>query len=225
MSKPADQGNGAQLEPWLSRVDALLGGTPEGHPSSALLSAHAAGDLSATERGAITAHLQGCNLCRELHAAARAGLDEAERIERGLALEAALRSPPGPPQATNAVHVPFLIAPPPAPRALAATACAEPAPAPADRRVLFDQPGVGRIVTFREAAAARLGLFAEQLAELSVELWLDGAVLSPLLVEPEVILFDLGPATSLPGRTLGLRLRRGEVTLAERSIIFVEEQR
>jgi hypothetical protein len=206
-------------------LEGLLGGAPDGHPSSAQLCAHAAGELSAEERDDLAQHLQGCASCRELHHAARAGLDEAERIERGLALAAALRADPRAAAPDTPIHLPLAVAPAPAARALAATADAEPAPCPADRRVVLEQPGLYRVVYFREGADARLGLFADGRRELALELevQLDGEVLRASVDDPEALVFDLGKLAALAGRTLELRLRRGGEPLAVRSFTVVEE--
>lgn len=209
---------------WLARMEQLLGGTPEGHPSSARLTALAAGELSAAEREAVMTHLRSCASCRDLASAARSGLDEADRVEEGLSLLAARQAGRAQVSPAAPLHLPLAIARPAAARALAATEGPEAAPDPADRRVLLEEPGRYRLVYFREGAAGRVGLFASPPSELELELLLDGQPLPPMLDEPGVLLFALGPTADLAGRSLRLRLRqRSGTPLADRSFTLVEE--
>jgi len=203
---------------WLGRVDGLLGPLHEGHPSSATLTAYAAGELTAQQRGELAAHLQGCAACLRLERAAAAGLAEAELVERSLALLEGADTPDTSPSAPE-LHLPFAIAAAPQVQALAADSAA--APLPRDRRVLLEEAGVLRLVYYRLAGQAQISLFAEGSAVPELEATLDDAPLSPDRDQEGNVTLDLGPAVGLPGRTLRLILGEGQRTLAW---TFVEEE-
>jgi Putative zinc-finger len=207
---------------WLGRVEELLGPLHEGHPASSKLSAYAAGELSAEQRSALAAHLQGCEACRGLERAAAAGLAEAELVEHSLALLEQRTAAAGEvPLMIPELHLPFAVAVAPQAPALAADSAA--APLPRDRRVLLEEPGSLRLVYYRLAGQAQISLFAQGSAapELELEATLDDAPLSPARDEEGNISLDLGPAVRLPGRTLRLVLGQGQRTLAW---TFVEEE-
>jgi hypothetical protein len=200
---------------WLSRLDALLGpGAEEDHPGTAALLAHAAGEGEASKRQVIARHLAGCAACRELMAGARAGLDEAERIEAGLSL---LSAPPEE-QALLPVHLLLPVAMPEQPRALAADPAQEPSPLPSGRRVLVEQEEL-RLVFQAVAGRGELGLFGAEQGRVDLVVSLDGAQLEPAESDPEARVFDLGPLSRLPGRTLAVKL--GE---RERSWTLIEDR-
>jgi hypothetical protein len=202
---------------WLSRLDTLLGpGAEEGHPSTADLLAHAAGEGEASSRQTIAAHLEGCASCRGLLAGARAGLAEAERIEVGLSLQ---RAPQVETQTDDLWPVHLLpVAMPAQPRALAADPAEEPSPLPSERRVLWER-GELRLVFHVVAGRGELGLFGEEQGHADLEVTLDGERLEPAESEPEARVFDLGPLGRLVGRTLAIKLDDWE-----RSWTLIEEK-
>jgi hypothetical protein len=203
---------------WLSRLDTLLGpGAEEGHPSTADLLAHAAGEGEASVRQAVAEHLEGRASCRRLLAGARAGLAEAERIEAGLSLQLA------PKAETRAddlmpVHLLLPVAMPEQPRALAADPAEELSPLPSGRQVLLEL-GELRLVFHAVAGRGELGLFGEAQQQADLAVTLDGERLEPAESEPEGRVFDLGPLGRLAGRTLAVKLDH-----LERSWTLIEDK-
>jgi hypothetical protein len=187
-----------ELDPWLRRVDRLLGPVRGDHPATHALTAYAAGELSATRRAALAAHLASCDECRELERGARAGLQVLSAAPRTGA------AAPLPPDA--GLHHLITIPAPPAPRAYAATAEVLEAPLPEDRTMLVDEHGL-RLVYFRRGGRALLGLFSEELAALEeLSCTLDGAPLEVAEREPEALIVELGAVREILGRTLVVRL-------------------
>ena len=88
IEQPAKQQRNGVIVPksvkWMEAVDAFLGTPPEGHLDSGVLVDVASGKLGGDELQEAQAHLDSCDDCRQLVAMAKEGLDEADRIERGL---------------------------------------------------------------------------------------------------------------------------------------------
>ena len=190
---------------WLERVGGLLGAYPgqaeEEHPPSADLQAHAAGELEGDRRHEVQAHVSACLPCRRLEWAARAGLEELRRLESSE--ESASRPAPSP----TVFHV--LTLPQQAPLRAAAHDPGQGSPAPEDRRVLDELPGVFCLVYYRRRARGMLGLFHEpdMPAEVS-HCSLDHEALEPE-TSPGAQVFGLGPASELWGRTIQIRFQVG----------------
>lgn len=206
---------------WHGRVDLLLGAGVEGHPATAQLSAYAAGELDAVARQALAEHLAECPACETLVRAAAAGLAEAERVEQGLAL---LEAESGRSEEVQApvIHLPLPIASVAA-RALAAEpAVVDEAPLPEDRRVLIEEPDRFRLVYYVAAGRGQLGLFVATTDPVALAAVLDDDRLAPAAEEPGLVLFDLGAAAQLPGRTLAVTLSY-QGSSQRHSWTFVEE--
>lgn len=184
---------------WIERVGLVLGSGPgaaAGHPGSAELAAHAAGELEPEQQAEVGRHLGSCLPCRRLELAARAGLEELDRLEAGANA------------GSDTVHQVL-----PLPRLPALRAAADdldrPAPAPADRRVLDEQPGCFRLVYYRRRAHGVLALFHEPDSEMEVQRCsLDSEELAPQVLD-EGQVFVLGPAGDLWGRTVQIRFQAG----------------
>jgi hypothetical protein len=178
----------------------LLGPEREGHPGSRELVAFAEGALGAEARLEIHRHLTGCGECAALLAAARAGLEEIDRLERaGGEAAGALLGP--------RFHSVAAVPRPAGPRFLAATD-GEEAPWPEERRVLLEreEPPL-RIVLYRAGSIEQLGLFSADLSRLSgIECSLDEDGAPASSKSGRGVSFSLGPPDALFGRTLHLRL-------------------
>lgn len=188
----------------LQVVDRLLGPMHEDHLASSEIVAYAAGELDAEQRGKIHAHLKACSTCRELDLAARAGLEEAEKLDLDLKITEQARPILAP---DLPLHQVATIPPPPQPQALAASDERE-VPLPEDRTVLVEEAEGFRVVYYRMGGRARVGLFAEEMERLEVlSCALDGRNLQPKADEPDGIVFELGPASGVLGRTLVMRIK------------------
>ena len=182
---------------WMEQVGHLLGAPAAGHPGPAELAAQAAGELEPEQQVEVQRHLASCLPCRRLEQAARAGLEELQRLEAD--------PDAGRPAIPRAVHWVLALPEPPALRA-AAQDPGLASPAPEDRRVLDEVPGGHRLVYYRRRAQGMLALFYEPGAAAEVQrCTLDGEVLEPELV-PEGQIFTLGPCRDLlRGRTVRIR--------------------
>jgi len=189
---------------WLGELDPVLS-TPDGeHLSPADLVAHAAGEGEAGWRRAVAGHLASCAECQRLARGAGAGLDEAGRVEAGLALLAAREG--GGPEVADAVHLPLALDLPRAPRALAADpAPSDGPPLPRERRVLL-VAGDHTLVLWVEAGRVQLALFAAEPGRLPLSVTVEGRPVPASESTPEARRHDLGPAGRLAGKTLVVEL-------------------
>lgn len=192
---------------WIGTLGRLLPPIDELHPSSATLTAFVAGELAAEERARIGEHLARCPRCTLLRRGAEAGLAEVERLLASLALAEAGAASLA--DHETDLHLPLELPAPPLPRALAAEPALEAsAPAPEDRRLLLELDGV-RVVYFRIGAEATLALFADSVAEIELDVWLDDELRAGAR-QADAILVPLGAAAELGGRQLRLALRLGD---------------
>jgi hypothetical protein len=206
---------------WLVELARLLPEPDEQHPRAFELVAYAAGELAGARRDLVAAHLAACGDCQRLERGARAGLDEAGRVEQGLAALGAAAATQAP-EAAPSLHLPLVLGSTPALRALAADGAAPArAPVPEDRRVLLEVEGLLRAVYYRIGVEATVAVFAERVAELEVSVALDDQPLAAAR-DPEAVRFALGPAGALAGRVLELTVAHDGDSW-RRSFTLIEE--
>ncbi|MCA9668625.1 MAG: hypothetical protein KC503_23695 [Myxococcales bacterium] len=135
-------------------------------------------------------------------AAKRAGLAEAERVERGLTHAGSTAADIGD------AMIPLLLAAPAAPRAYAddARSAAAGLLLPSERHVMLEETDL-RLTLSREGARLVLALFAAAGPELhQLEVALDGVPLSPSEITASAIVYQVGALTALSGAELSVRL-------------------